>query len=430
MDKKTYPVELKYKDQVTAVVTEELSVTNKPTEIEILKVDEETGKPLEGVTFKIWNKAMRPENETDKETGDNVQDDMGVFTEEDSVDIAGGAVSEYQTDADGKIILQHLVPGTYCIQETKTIPGYVLNDKIYEITISKDGRVENEEVGKIKVKNKITKLLGTTVKDQDTGTQESVPKKKVTFIDTVKFEDLQIGQEYIIKGKLMDKATGKPLLISGKEVTSEKKFKAEKSDGTVDVTFTFDASGLKGKQLVVFEKVYIGETEILSHEDLEDQHQTMQFPDSSIGTSAKDKTTGTQEAVPEKKTTFIDTVKFENLIVGQEYAVKGILMDRSTEKPLLVNGKQVTAEKTFTPEKATGAVDVVFTFDASGLKGKQIVVFEKLYVDETEVAAHEDIKDKGQTIQFPDSKISTTAKDKATGTQEAVPGKRLPLLIQ
>ena len=428
MDKKIYPVELKYKDQVTAVVTEELSVTNKPTEIEILKVDEETGKPLEGVTFKIWNKEMRPENETDKETGDNVQDDMGVFTEEDNVDIAGGAVSEYQTDADGKIILQHLVPGTYCIQETKTIPGYVLNDKIYEITISKDGRVENEEVGKIKVKNKITKLLGTTVKDQDTGTQESVPKKKVTFIDTVKFEDLQIGQEYIIKGKLMDKATGKPLLISGKEVTSEKKFKAEKSDGTVDVTFTFDASGLKGKQLVVFEKVYIGETEILSHEDLEDQHQTIQFPDSSIGTSAKDKATGTQEAVPGKKTTFIDTVKFENLIVGQEYTVKGILMDRSTEKPLLVNGKQVTAEKTFTPEKATGAVDVVFTFDASGLKGKQIVVFEKLYVDETEVAAHEDIKDKGQTIQFPDSKISTTAKDKATGTQEAIAKKNVTII--
>ena len=353
---------------------------------------------------------------------------MGVFTEEDNVDIAGGAVSEYQTDADGKIILQHLVPGTYCIQETKTIPGYVLNDKIYEITIFKDGRVENEEVGKIKVKNKITKLLGTTVKDQDTGTQESVPKKKVTFIDTVKFEDLQIGQEYIIKGKLMDKATGKPLLISGKEVTSEKKFKAEKSDGTVDVTFTFDASGLKGKQLVVFEKVYIGETEILSHEDLEDQHQTIQFPDSSIGTSAKDKATGTQEAVPGKKTTFIDTVKFENLIVGQEYTVKGILMDRSTEKPLLVNGKQVTTEKTFTPEKATGAADVVFTFDASGLKGKQIVVFEKLYVDETEVAVHEDIKDKGQTIQFPDSKISTTAKDKATGTQEAIAKKNVTII--
>ena len=428
LNKKIYPVELKYKDQMTAVVTEELSVTNKPTEIEILKVDEETGKPLEGVTFKIWNKEMRPENETDKETGDNVQDDMGIFPEEDNVDIAGGAVSEYQTDADGKIILQHLVPGTYCIQETKTIPGYVLNDKIYEITISKDGRVENEEVGKIKVKNKITKLLGTTVKDQDTGTQESVPKKKVTFIDTVKFEDLQIGQEYIIKGKLMDKATGKPLLISGKEVTSEKKFKAEKSDGTVDVTFTFDASGLKGKQLVVFEKVYIGETEILSHEDLEDQHQTMQFPDSSIGTSAKDKATGTQEAVPGKKTIFIDTVKFENLIVGQEYTVKGILMDRSTEKPLLVNGKQVTTEKTFTPEKATGAVDVVFTFDASGLKGKQIVVFEKLYVDETEVAAHEDIKDKGQTIQFPDSKISTTAKDKATGTQEAIAKKNVTII--
>ncbi len=81
-------------------------------------------------------------------------------------------------------------------------------------------------------------------------------------------------------------------------------------------------------------------------------------------------------------------------------------MDKSTEKPLSVNEKTATAEKTFTPETANGTVDMEFVLDASELKNKETVVFEKVFAGETEVAVHEDINDKGQTILFKIGKVT------------------------
>ena len=66
-----------------------------------------------------------------------------------------------------------------------------------------------------------------------------------------------------------------------------------------------------------------------------------------IGTTAKDQNTGTNEGAAAQQVTIIDTVQYANLKVGTEYTVKGILMDKSTGQPLLVNGEQVTAETTF-----------------------------------------------------------------------------------
>ena len=54
----------------------------------------------------------------------------------------------------------------------------------------------------------------------------------------------------------MDKETGKPVMVNGKKVTSEKKFTAHKADGTVEMNFTFDASSLKGRTTVVFEDIF------------------------------------------------------------------------------------------------------------------------------------------------------------------------------
>ena len=408
LDGTVHHVILKYKDQNTELITESLKITNKPTKVELVKTDKETGKPMEGVEFAIWNKAMY-------EAAENEDQAMAL-------------VQSFVTDKDGKIVIENLAPGTYCIQEKKTLAGYVLNEKIYEIVVDKEGRIEGKDVGKLEISNVPTKLIGTKAKDQDTQTQEAIPKKETTFVDTVEFKDLQIGQEYTIKGTLMDKATGKPLLINGKEVTAEKTFTAKEKDGSVDVVFTFDASALKGKQIVVFEKVFIEDKEILAHEDLSDKEQTVTFPESKIRTTAKDQDTKTQEAIPKKKTTIVDTVTYENLIAGQEYTIKGKLMLKETGEPLMVDGKEVTAEKTFVPEKPNGSVDVKFMFDASALKGKQVVVFEKLYVDKTEVAVHEDIEDKGQTVEFPDSSIGTTARDQESGTHEGVAKKKVTII--
>ena len=66
-----------------------------------------------------------------------------------------------------------------------------------------------------------------------------------------------------------------------------------------------------------------------------------------------------------------------------------------------IDGKEIVSETTFNAKKSVGTVDVKFTFDAKGLDGKNIVVFEKAYYTGTdiEVANHEDISDKGQTVK-------------------------------
>ncbi len=99
-----------------------------------------------------------------------------------------------------------------------------------------------------------------------------------------------------------------------------------------------------------------------------------------------------------------DKVEYKDLIVGKEYVVKGKLMDKVTNKPLLVDGKEVTVESKFTAKEKNGSITLVFTFNASALQGKEVVVFEELYQDNVLVAIHVDIEDKGQTVKFKEVK--------------------------
>ena len=108
---------------------------------------------------------------------------------------------------------------------------------------------------------------------------------------------------------------------------------------------------------------------------------------------------GEKTAVAGGEITVADTVYYNHLIPGREYTVKGILMDKSTGAALLVNGKEITAEITFTPEKAEGEVIVRYTFDGKCINRKtDIVVFEALYCDGEELAVHADIEDAEQTV--------------------------------
>ncbi len=108
---------------------------------------------------------------------------------------------------------------------------------------------------------------------------------------------------------------------------------------------------------------------------------------------------GEKTAVADGEITVEDTVYYNHLIPGRKYTVKGILMDKSIGAALLVNGKEITAEITFTPEKAKGEVIVRYTFDGKGIKCQtDIVVFEALYCDGEELAVHADIDDTDQTV--------------------------------
>ena len=257
LDQQSYPVDLTYEDQDTPVVLKTLHLKNTSTELTILKQDAETKEPLSGVRFTVRDSAMPIENG----------------------DTSISAIQLWTTDENGEIHLRGLLPGTYWIQETMTVPGYMLDPVKYTIEVFEDGQItaDGKSTDILRIQNKKTQLLGTKARSEKTGTQEAFPEKETVLIDTLDFRNLQIGQEYRIVGTLMDRENGEVLHVDGKTVTAETCFVPEEKDGTAEVRFSFDATGLNGKSVVVFEKVYIGETEILSHEDLEDQEQTILF---------------------------------------------------------------------------------------------------------------------------------------------------------
>ena len=252
--------------------------------------------------------------------------------------------------------------------------------------------------------------IHTTAKDQTTKINHTEANKTATIVDTVSYTNLLPGREYTVSGILMDKETGKAVLADGKEITASTTFTPEKSEGSVDVVFTFDASVVVPKTVVAFETLTYKKIQIAVHAEIEDKDQTVYIPEihtTAVGEDTKDHVTEAKKDV-----TIVDTVSFKSLEVGREYTVKGVLMDKATEKALLVNGEEVTAETTFVPETTDGIVDVIFTFDGTGLEDTLLVAFETLYTEEKEVGVHAEIEDDAQTVYIP--KIQTEAKDAIT----------------
>ncbi len=294
---------------------------------------------------------------------------------------------------------------TYTLEELPCAgnAGYELV-KVPNITISRNNTVI--ELGTIDDQFEGVPEIGTTATVDGEHTAE--PTGEVTIVDTVAYKNLKVGQTYKLNGVLMDKSTGEPLLVGEQQVTAELEFTPDSPDGTVELTYTLDASAFAGKVVVVFEDLYQGETLVASHADLEDGGQTITFGQPEIGTTAT--INGEKTAQPAEQITITDTVEYSGLTIGQEYKLVGVLMDKSTGEPLLIGEEQVTSEATFTPAETNGTIDVLFTFDATGLEGKDLVVFEKLFQGETEIASHEDLEDEGQTVTFVETpEIGTTA---------------------
>ena len=108
---------------------------------------------------------------------------------------------------------------------------------------------------------------------------------------------------------------------------------------------------------------------------------------------------GEKEVTAGETVTIDDVVSFKHLVPNKEYTLKGVLMDKKTGKPFVVDDEEITAEVTFTPETSNGEVTVSFTFDGSAVtKETDIVVFESLYSEDVEIATHADIKDENQTV--------------------------------
>ncbi len=254
----------------------------------------------------------------------------------------------------------------------------------------------------------------TTATDDSSKINVSEAKKEVSVTDTVAYRNLVPGKEYTVRGKAVDKETGEPLTdADGNELVSTAKFTAASADGSVDVKFTFDGTAMAGRSVVFFENVYYTDKLIAVHADIDDEAQTVHIP--LIFTSVKDKDTDSHMSLAGSDVTLTDTVAYRNLVPGKTYTVSGTLMDQRTGKAVTVNGKSVTSSADFTPDTADGETTVDFHFNTNGLDDTTVVVFEKMFYGKAEIAAHEDINDKGQTIYIPS--VKTTAIDDKTATK-------------
>ena len=254
----------------------------------------------------------------------------------------------------------------------------------------------------------------TTATDDSSKINVSEAKKEVSVTDTVAYRNLVPGKEYTVRGKAVDKETGEPLTdADGNELVSTAKFTAASADGSVDVKFTFDGTAMAGRSVVFFENVYYTDKLIAVHADIDDEAQTVHIP--LIFTSVKDKDTDSHMSLAGSDVTLTDTVAYRNLVPGKTYTVSGTLMDQRTGKAVTVNGKAVTSSADFTPDTADGETKVDFHFNTKGLDDTTVVVFEKMFYGKAEIAAHENINDKGQTIYIPS--VKTTAIDEKTATK-------------
>lgn len=174
-----------------------------------------------------------------------------------------------------------------------------------------------------------------------------------------------------------------------------------------------DADGTPIPGTYVFVTSFAGDDRVAplrtSFEDVTEQFTITHEP--QLRTTLADATSGDEdvvkvhtEPVPAEGTrTLIDTVCYTNLKPGTQYELRGVLMDKHSEKPVVTpEGQDVRAEKSFIPDTANGCIEVAFDVDASMFAGTTTVAFETLYEDGKEIAVHADIDDENQTLVFED----------------------------
>ena len=418
--------------KIVDLIDETHSIYNqiKRGDLEGVKIGDGTHKRLANVPFRI----------TSKTTGEShiiVTDKNGQFsTSSDWVshkqNTNAGKTSEdgiwfgTSTPDDSKGALLY---DTYTIEELRCVSNKGMTlIPAFDVVVSRNNVVI--DLGTLTDDYEPEISIHTTATDKVTGEKSIVAGKSVTIVDTVTLDGLTKGTKYQLKGWQMVKSENAQLLIDGQPVESGYTFTAEDSSMEVEIAFTFNASSLAGKDLVTFEELYDlsnpdEPTKVAEHKDIEDEGQTVTITERIITmhTTATDKATGKKTIEAGKDVTIVDTVTLDGLEKGVKYTLKGWQMVKSENAELIVGGKRVENDLTFTAEDSKMEVQIEFTFNASELGGKELVTFEELYdvtnPDEPiKVAEHKDIKDEGQTVTVKEKPESpTTPEEPSTPTK-------------
>jgi len=184
LNDKQYDFEIAYHGKDVTEYTVQIGVEGKIENelargtIKVQKVDSlDTEKKLEGVEFNISSHA-----------------DMS------------SVISTVQTDENGIAQFEELELGTYYIQEAKQANGYIINNHIYEVEVTKDGDIliivcKNQPTEMIFSKvdeTGVEELEGATIQVIDKETGEAVDEW-VSTDESHKIHYLVEGKEYIMK---------------------------------------------------------------------------------------------------------------------------------------------------------------------------------------------------------------------------------------
>lgn len=361
-----HTVELTYSGQNEKVTNTPTSFTNdrQKAEINLTKILEQDEK------FNIGN------------NGEIRNVSFGLYADEDLKAANGtvipkdGLLEIITCDEKGKATFTtDLLIGSYYVKEISTDNHYILSDKKYPV---------------------VFEYAGQDVATVHISVNDGEPIENKIIYGT-------------IKGLKIDRETGENIAgaLFGLFSITETKFTEETailtSKSNEEGIFTFENVPY-GEYIVCELKPangYLENEELypvtISEDDeiIEITIENDKIPE--LGTTAT--IDGKKEFTVNGDITIDDVVSYKHLTAGKEYTIKGVLMDKSTGKQFLVYGKEVCSEVTFTPETADGEVTVSFTFDGFAItKNTEVVVFETLYRDETEIAVHADIDDKDQTV--------------------------------
>lgn len=407
---KAIQFEIKENGQIVDLTDETHSIYNqvKRGDIEGVKIGAGTHKRLADVPFKI----------TSKTTGEShivVTDNNGQFSTS-----SKWASHKHNTNA-GKTSEDGIWFGTsepddskgallydaYIIEELRcnSNKGFELIPP-FEIVVSRNNFVI--DLGTLTDEYEKEVSIHTTATSKD-GEKTIIAGKEVTIIDTVKLDGLEKGTKYMLKGWQMLKEENTELVVDGKRVENDYTFIADDEEMKVEISYTFNGSSLGGKNLVTFEELYDlsnpdEPVKVAEHKDIDDDGQTVLITNRiiNIHTTATDKD-GKKEIEAAKEVTIIDKVSLEGLEAGTKYKLVGWQMLKENKAELLIDGKKVENEYEFIADKENMEVEIVYTFNASALGGKNLVTFEELYDmsnpnEPIKVAEHKDIEDKGQTV--------------------------------
>lgn len=415
--------------QIVDLTGEETSIYNqvKRGDIEGVKMASGTHKRLANVPFKI----------TSVTTGEShivVTDENGQFSTssewtshknntnrgESSTDGVWFGTSE-PDDSKGALLYD-----TYEIEELRCDSNKGLTlIPAFQIVVSRDNLVI--DLGTLTDEYEKELTIHTTAADPD-GEKSIVAGHQVTIVDTVSLDGLEKGQSYQLVGWQMDKATNAELLVNGARVEAETTFTADRETMEIEMEFTFDGAALAGKDLVTFEELYLlpedGEPELVAqHKDIEDEGQTVSITEReiSIHTTATDPE-GAKELTAGSELTIVDKVRLDGLEKGVSYRLVGWQMVKEEQAELLIDGKRVESDLTFTAEDSSMELELTFTFHGKELAGISLVTFEELYdltnpEEPEKVAEHTDLEDEGQTVTIKEREITihTNAANKETG---------------